>query len=134
MELKFFPLFFFFQAEDGIRDLYVTGVQTCALPISSRSPAWPGLSPLGGAAPAGAAKEPTAPASSEAVSPSCHMKPSRARSALARTCAERGRSPAELCAANRATCLAVSEDHRPASACAATNGRTWDRSEEHTSE
>src|SRR5215471_416463 len=25
--------FFFFQAEDGIRDLYVTGVQTCALPI-----------------------------------------------------------------------------------------------------
>src|SRR5204863_3017744 len=29
-----FFLFFFFQAEDGIRDLYVTGVQTCALPIS----------------------------------------------------------------------------------------------------
>src|SRR5690349_22903529 len=28
--------FFFFQAEDGIRDLYVTGVQTCALPISRR--------------------------------------------------------------------------------------------------
>src|SRR5690349_25175611 len=27
-------LCFFFQAEDGIRDLYVTGVQTCALPIS----------------------------------------------------------------------------------------------------
>src|SRR6266576_5883590 len=27
--------FFCFQAEDGIRDLYVTGVQTCALPISS---------------------------------------------------------------------------------------------------
>src|SRR3989440_4799709 len=26
--------FFFFQAEDGIRDLIVTGVQTCALPIS----------------------------------------------------------------------------------------------------
>src|SRR5438874_4772223 len=26
-------MFFFFQAEDGIRDLYVTGVQTCALPI-----------------------------------------------------------------------------------------------------
>src|SRR5438874_12241259 len=25
---------FFFQAEDGIRVLYVTGVQTCALPIS----------------------------------------------------------------------------------------------------
>src|SRR2546430_5958564 len=30
-------LFFFFQAEDGIRDLTVTGVQTCALPISFRS-------------------------------------------------------------------------------------------------
>src|SRR5206468_6301442 len=29
--------FFFFQAEDGIRDLIVTGVQTCALPISFRS-------------------------------------------------------------------------------------------------
>src|SRR5690349_23140168 len=29
----FFFFFFFFQAEDGIRDLYVTGVQTCALPI-----------------------------------------------------------------------------------------------------
>src|SRR3989440_9670198 len=28
--------FFFFQAEDGIRDLIVTGVQTCALPISLR--------------------------------------------------------------------------------------------------
>src|SRR2546430_6128928 len=27
--------FFFFQAEDGIRDLTVTGVQTCALPIYS---------------------------------------------------------------------------------------------------
>src|SRR6267378_7213078 len=30
--------FFFFQAEDGIRDLYVTGVQTCALPISGGRP------------------------------------------------------------------------------------------------
>src|SRR2546427_2285242 len=29
-----FWFFFFFQAEDGIRDLTVTGVQTCALPIS----------------------------------------------------------------------------------------------------
>src|SRR2546422_8039531 len=27
-------MFFFFQAEDGIRDVAVTGVQTCALPIS----------------------------------------------------------------------------------------------------
>src|SRR5205807_5373506 len=29
-----FCVFFFFQAEDGIRDYKVTGVQTCALPIS----------------------------------------------------------------------------------------------------
>src|SRR5690606_39772407 len=29
--------FFFFQAEDGIRDFHVTGVQTCALPICSRA-------------------------------------------------------------------------------------------------
>src|SRR5436309_5004187 len=29
---RFLP--FFFQAEDGIRDFHVTGVQTCALPIS----------------------------------------------------------------------------------------------------
>src|SRR5437016_6790269 len=31
----FFVFFFFFQAEDGIRDWSVTGVQTCALPIFS---------------------------------------------------------------------------------------------------
>src|SRR5690349_23266443 len=45
-----FFFFFFFQAEDGIRDLYVTGVQTCALPIcgtrwsspGSSAPRWPG--------------------------------------------------------------------------------------------
>src|SRR5690606_39631139 len=30
--------FFFFQAEDGIRDFHVTGVQTCALPIFPPSP------------------------------------------------------------------------------------------------
>src|SRR5256886_6044308 len=31
--LDYVCFFFFFQAEDGIRDLTVTGVQTCALPI-----------------------------------------------------------------------------------------------------
>src|SRR5206468_5585574 len=51
-------LFFFFQAEDGIRDLIVTGVQTCALPIcavfeivemDSRRPSRrPGRRPWGG--------------------------------------------------------------------------------------
>src|SRR2546430_7235599 len=30
--------YFFFQAEDGIRDLTVTGVQTCALPICASPP------------------------------------------------------------------------------------------------
>src|SRR5207245_5874508 len=35
----FFFCFFFFQAEDGIRDATVTGVQTCALPISF-APQW----------------------------------------------------------------------------------------------
>src|SRR5437773_7735716 len=34
---------FFFQAEDGIRDRDVTGVQTCALPISTFPPAALGL-------------------------------------------------------------------------------------------
>src|SRR5436309_13509462 len=33
--MVFFCFFFFFQAEDGIRDFHVTGVQTCALPISN---------------------------------------------------------------------------------------------------
>src|SRR5438552_5625800 len=33
--LCYFFFFFFFQAEDGIRDDLVTGVQTCALPISA---------------------------------------------------------------------------------------------------
>src|SRR6266511_5915121 len=34
MTPSLFCFFFFFQAEDGIRDFHVTGVQTCALPIS----------------------------------------------------------------------------------------------------
>src|SRR5439155_17298995 len=44
----FFSFFFFFQAEDGIRDGHVTGVQTCALPICSghRLPLVPDLPPV----------------------------------------------------------------------------------------
>src|SRR2546426_8161837 len=34
VQVRAILLFFFFQAEDGIRDYKVTGVQTCALPIS----------------------------------------------------------------------------------------------------
>src|SRR2546430_6095400 len=53
--LVFFS-FFFFQAEDGIRDLTVTGVQTCALPISNgrrrpSSRSRRGISPRGCAGP-----------------------------------------------------------------------------------
>src|SRR6266567_7915995 len=42
----FYFFFFFFQAEDGIRDLTVTGVQTCALPISDLILTLPGLAVL----------------------------------------------------------------------------------------
>src|SRR5256884_2625505 len=34
LKVEIVEFFFFFQAEDGIRDVAVTGVQTCALPIS----------------------------------------------------------------------------------------------------
>src|SRR3989442_6898950 len=40
-----FICFFFLQAEDGIRDADVTGVQTCALPISVSSQMWPSVAP-----------------------------------------------------------------------------------------
>src|SRR2546429_4261590 len=36
--LRYVLYFFFFQAEDGIRDVAVTGVQTCALPIYNPAP------------------------------------------------------------------------------------------------
>src|SRR5205807_4962615 len=38
IEVTLLFYFFFFQAEDGIRDYKVTGVQTCALPISPHAP------------------------------------------------------------------------------------------------
>src|SRR3712207_7005282 len=45
--------FFFFQAEDGIRDIGVTGVQTCALPICSRprGRSWSSSDPTGASPP-----------------------------------------------------------------------------------
>src|SRR5438874_1682439 len=49
MERKARLVFFFFQAEDGIRDLYVTGVQTCALPICERQKRWVTERPADGA-------------------------------------------------------------------------------------
>src|SRR5436190_24325419 len=53
---------FFFQAEDGIRDHCVTGVQTCALPISSRRPAPRREAP---ASSCGCRREPARPPRSE---------------------------------------------------------------------
>src|SRR5439155_11628948 len=41
-----YALFFFFQAEDGIRDGHVTGVQTCALPILTHTNRPRGISTL----------------------------------------------------------------------------------------
>src|SRR5690606_40004923 len=67
---KYFGLFiFFFQAEDGIRDFHVTGVQTCALPISraSSSP-WPAAARLPPRLPATAAAARPHPTSSPASS------------------------------------------------------------------
>src|SRR5690625_7575804 len=70
--------FFFFQAEDGIRDGHVTGVQTCALPISQlscaptwppgsrRRAAWAAVAPGAPAAPAGAPETPHASVSGPA--------------------------------------------------------------------
>src|SRR3989441_8114202 len=47
MNTQYCLFFFFFQAEDGIRDKLVTGVQTCALPIctNENSPSRPGAIP-----------------------------------------------------------------------------------------
>src|SRR2546430_281721 len=61
--------FFFFQAEDGIRDLTVTGVQTCALPISTsrRSLSNSGCSPTIYMDPSKAEPPPPAVTSQEAT-------------------------------------------------------------------
>src|SRR5258708_31196258 len=70
-------LIFFFQAEDGIRDDLVTGVQTCALPIScaaangpSRAPScWTSCSAIRTAAPPWRAHERSEEHTSELQSP-----------------------------------------------------------------
>src|SRR2546425_13095629 len=63
--------FFFFQAEDGIRDKLVTGVQTCALPISLDS--FPALAARNGCH-APSERQPRSCTSSWAI-PSLHVKP-----------------------------------------------------------
>src|SRR5438093_12447559 len=55
-----FLVFFFFQAEDGIRDWSVTGVQTCALPISSARPRGTGGTRTSGCADTRSSSIPTA--------------------------------------------------------------------------
>src|SRR5438874_13283200 len=83
-------LYFFFQAEDGIRDLYVTGVQTCALPISATvahsKPGPSGQEPNGSAAEAGAA---AMPAPARAPNAPATASPLRARPDMSDTLAAR---------------------------------------------
>src|SRR5690606_41195664 len=59
---------FFFQAEDGIRDFHVTGVQTCALPIWSDRACGPRIRT--------AAARPALPAGASADSPPAGSAPS----------------------------------------------------------
>src|SRR2546430_12695148 len=82
---------FFFQAEDGIRVLTVTGVQTCALPIWAGG--YPGERPAGWVA-----------------GSSCRASglPAASRSSWSRT--GRGRSPAAASSSSRA--LASSRDRK----------------------
>src|SRR5690606_40516414 len=76
--------FFFFQAEDGIRDFHVTGVQTCALPICSTSiprssTRW--CAPISGDRPACcfSPRSGRRPASSAGASPARSSRDARAR-------------------------------------------------------
>src|SRR2546430_13088299 len=82
-------LFFFFQAEDGIRDLTVTGVQTCALPISLEQPAagLPDCEPAGLPPPSRTPRERCAPPTAHCDSCSFRKLPSSGRE-----CARRGRA------------------------------------------
>src|SRR6476661_8908377 len=114
----YFVFFFFFQAEDGIRDSSVTGVQTCALPILAAvwsRPASEGRSPTATSARRAtliacsaevtdlhircrrfwAAHQPGDPIEAEATEPDTRRKPSRSccrpRTARTRARAERYR-------------------------------------------
>src|SRR5437762_3856375 len=67
--------FFFFQAEDGIRDTSVTGVQTCALPISA--PPAPGIASASVPAPPAPPRAPDAAGTGSAASPPVAPSPPR---------------------------------------------------------
>src|SRR5256886_8311135 len=72
-------VFFFFQAEDGIRDLTVTGVQTCALPILPQPIRAPLRAP--NAAPASAPSRPPSSAPTSGPAATNGPTPGRTRNA-----------------------------------------------------
>src|SRR5256885_16336248 len=88
-------LFFFFQAEDGIRDYKVTGVQTCALPIAHRAGARGGRALL-----------PRAPGSARALSAVPLAREALVPSAGKRVGGERGEPVLAGVAAARDLCEA----------------------------
>src|SRR2546426_724879 len=76
-----FYFFFFFQAEDGIRDYKVTGVQTCALPISSPPPPPPPARRSGSRA-VGVERSPRSRAGNATRSPPSRRIASRSRTGV----------------------------------------------------
>src|SRR2546430_7310080 len=75
-------VFFFFQAEDGIRDLTVTGVQTCALPIFLASgSSFPRSLPADGSG-AQSAKRGSSPVTVAGAAPVSHRLPVHRRELL----------------------------------------------------
>src|SRR2546428_3362284 len=82
-------ILFFFQAEDGIRDLIVTGVQTCALPISDRERTLRRRTPTRRTCP-----EPARGRGRRADAPPAGRTPRKARAARRRRLPARWRTPA----------------------------------------
>src|SRR5690625_551860 len=66
--------YFFFQAEDGIRDGHVTGVQTCALPICQSAPAPAPAEAAASQAPAAPEKPASAPSASPVTAASADVE------------------------------------------------------------
>src|SRR5690606_15809772 len=100
---------FFFQAEDGIRDFHVTGVQTCALPIS--------------AVPRSGDLRSEAPASTEPTPATAHAEAGRADAEAGGNGAEAGRTGV---VAGRATAGAGATAGNPPNGAARTpSGLPW---------
>src|SRR6266436_7814290 len=93
--------FFFFQAEDGIRDVAVTGVQTCALPISASRHRAAGSRRRGSTCCASASPRASTSRTEErrvgkecrSRWPPCHSKQTETLKTIARAVAERGSVP-----------------------------------------